>query len=362
MWFATDGMSDHRIQNPRSAIVPSPVETGRFGLRVFRGTLEELNEQDILDAVVAHDIDIVILRLPAEKEHQLHRLNRTGLPWLAADTLVWYESDLTRYDPKEPERKDIAFLPTRPEHAASLDELVADIFTGYHNHYASNPLLGREAIVASYQDWTRNYITDEAKGRISWLVRKDENFVAFVTCAFSRDRAEIVLNGVRPSAAGQGTYTDLVRFVQRHFKSRGVDKLRISTQSHNYAVQRIWNREGFRLRNAVVTIHVNALMHHSVVEPCRFELPASVDALALWRTAVRIAGERCWSQPPIGPGVHDLGCVARFLLLAATPVRVVISTPLLNAGRGTGRSLLKVMDQDNRLCLFSYHDFALRPR
>jgi len=348
-------MSDRAVG---SAISLSRIETERFGLRIFRGLVDQLDEQNVLDTAIDDDIDIVMLRLPEQRQYQLARLDRTGLPWFVAGTLVWYETDLVGYSPAEPAHRDISFVLARPEHAAVLDDLVSDIFGDYRNHYASNPLLSRAAILANYQDWVRRYTTGE--GRICWLVRQGDGFVAFVTCGFDRASAEIVLNGVRPSASGRGIYTDLVRYVQRHFKDRGMRTLEISTQSHNYAVQRVWNREGFRLRNAFLTVHVNALMHHSVVEPCRFELPSSSGMPALWQAAIDVAGRQCWSQPPLGKEARPLGCAVRFLRPLAGPCRAEVTMPVLDTAQRTCRSLLKVADSANRLGVFSYHDFALQ--
>jgi hypothetical protein len=65
---------------------------------------------------------------------------------------------------------------------------------------------------------------------------------------------------VRNAAAGRGVYTDIIRLTKEHFRRRGFARMLVSTQVQNLAVQKAWVREGFFMTEAVVTIHVNALL------------------------------------------------------------------------------------------------------
>jgi hypothetical protein len=71
---------------------------------------------------------------------------------------------------------------------------------------------------------------------------------------------EDVIGGVRGDCAGNGIYTDLIRYTQAFFKARGFGKMHVSTQVHNYAVQNVWAHEGFKCRAAYNTIHINSLL------------------------------------------------------------------------------------------------------
>lgn len=253
-------MSDF-MEIPEQSLQPSPLDSNRFGLRIFRGNVEQINEQHLLSTILKENIDIAIIRLPSEKQFQISRLDKTGLPYIVADTLVYYYVDLSKYSPKELKNQSLMFVECYPEHAGIISGLVERIFPDYTNHYYSNPFLKKADILEGYKEWAQNYAVG-TPGRISWYVKRDEHTIGFVSCAYDQNECEIVLNGVVPEASGKGVYGDIIRFTQQYFKNMGCQVMKISTQIQNYAVQKVWSREGFVIRKAYSTIHINAFMNH----------------------------------------------------------------------------------------------------
>jgi ribosomal protein S18 acetylase RimI-like enzyme len=94
-----------------------------------------------------------------------------------------------------------------------------------------------------------------------------EGLIGFMCCSFNTERgeAEIVLNGVSPEHARKGIYSDLLKLAKHHFAGMGLERIRVSTQIGNYAVQRAWVREGFRLVEAFDTWHINAFLSHKTL-------------------------------------------------------------------------------------------------
>ncbi|MBN1203335.1 MAG: GNAT family N-acetyltransferase [Myxococcaceae bacterium] len=235
-------------------------ESQRFGLRIFRGSVEELDERLLLSELLRHEVDVAIVRLLRDGHGQLHRLQALGLPYIVADTLVYYSCDLTQHEPGGQKNEDVAFIECGPAHAEVVDRLVETSFADYKNHYSMNPLLDPRGLVAGYQEWARGFITGADPHRRAWVVRAGEEPIAFATCSFEGDTSEVVLNGVHPAHAGRGIYGDLLRFIQRVSKQQGLTRMRISTQVSNFAVQKVWARNGFSLTDAYLTVHINALL------------------------------------------------------------------------------------------------------
>lgn len=69
----------------------------------------------------------------------------------------------------------------------------------------------------------------------------------------------MVFGGLVPSAAGGGLYGELMRFGQNYALAHGYETMRISTQVQNYAVQKIWGREGLHMTAVYVTVHINSM-------------------------------------------------------------------------------------------------------
>lgn len=258
------------------------LESDRFRLRIFRGAAEGLNAKHILKQLMADKVDVAIMRLPANKQADLTELDKCGIPYLVADTLVYYYTDLLTYQPRAIINTDLHFVKCELSHIITLDNLVDVLFRGYTNHYNTNSLLDKSDIVEGYKEWARNYIN--YSGRIVWLVKKQENYIGFATCSFSENSRECegVLYGVLPNAAGGGVYGDIIKFTQQYFKNMGYSTMKVSTQVQNYAVQKVWAREGFFMKESFLTLHINSLFGNSVwtSEKCEIKLPISISLLA----------------------------------------------------------------------------------
>lgn len=244
-----------------ATLVLSHVDSERFGLRVFRGTICSIDERSLFQELVAESIDIAIVRTPAGAGAALNRLGRFGIHPLHADTLVYYQVALDAYEPRPLRNADLAFSEALPSDRGELESLVASTFNDYTSHYHANPLLDRDSILAGYAEWAAGYLAG-GDARTAWVARRGGAIVAFACC--SHDDAtgicEGILYGVRPDSAGGGLYGDLIRHTQAQFRNRGFHTMKVSTQVWNLAVQKVWNREGFVLTQAFDTYHVNALL------------------------------------------------------------------------------------------------------
>jgi len=227
-------------------------ESKRFNKRVFRGKMNDIDEKLIFKDLIDNSVDIAIIRVPVESIHNLYRLENLNIPYLVADTLVYYNVRLSDYPINPIVNKDIADLAT----------LVSEIFQEYHNHYFSNPFLNRNDIIEGYIEWAKNYIRTIQEDKTVFLIKKQNNYIAFLTCSisFEKSEGEGVLYGVLSSESGNKIYSDMIRYTQKYMKNLGIKKMIVSTQVHNYAVQKVWMREGFSMYSSCNTIHVNAFL------------------------------------------------------------------------------------------------------
>lgn len=363
----------------------SPIESKGLGLKVYRGVVDDINPEEILSTVLKENIDVVIMRIPAERQDSMARFQEIGIPYLIADTLVYYQVDLKKHKPRGPRNSDLEFIEFYPEHLEIMDKLVSEIFPAYKNHYTSNPLLSVDLIEA-YKEWARSYVTNEANRRCAWLVKREDRFIGFATCAFDGDESEIVLNGVVPSAAGAGVYGDLIKFIQHFFKNSGYSIMKVSTQVYNYKVQKVWSREGFVMKQSFLTVHLNCFMDASRVKKRVFDLIVSADDLSHYGTISgnmnrlhfdeeyahskgfegRIAHEllvnavisRYYGTEFPGDGTVFIGYSYKFLkpIYLDKPYTIEISFPFVNPEKGTYKSIVKILDSNGHICLFSYND------
>ena len=359
----------------------SSIESMRFNLKVYRGMFKEIDPNDFLTTVIKERVDIAIIRIPSERQDSLVHLDETSLPYLIADTLVYYYVDFKIYEPNKLRNRDLVFVEFHSKHFKMMDKLVSEIFYTYKNHYTSNPLLAAD-IVEIYKEWARSYVTDKKKGKQSWLVNKGNQFIGFALCSFERDESEGVLFGVSPSAVGGGVYGDCIRFTQRFFKKNNYSTMKVSTQVYNYAVQKVWGKEGFFMKKSFFTVHVNSLMHTSQIKKELFELTFSSDDVRQYSDINRLQIEKQFtysnrSKERIVPELMINSIISKYYstkfpgddtvfirysykflkpIYQNQPYRFEISFPFFNPEKGICKSLVRISDIDGDLCLFSYND------
>lgn len=241
----------------------SMVESRRFGLNVYRGVLPHIDTAIIFERIFQERIDLLILRIPSENKHEIASLDKLGFPYLVADTLVYYSSDLTQYHPNKLRNKDLTFKEATIGDSDLLNDMVSEIFKDYKNHYFSNPYFQKTDILEGYKEWTISYIKDESNVKTVWIGYRKEKPVCFATCAYAKEEGEGVLYGILPEAQGGGVYGDLIRFTQNDMRKKGLKTMKVSTQVHNFAVQKVWSREGFFLSESFDSIHINSFMNTS---------------------------------------------------------------------------------------------------
>jgi acyl dehydratase/GNAT superfamily N-acetyltransferase len=238
----------------------SSVDSSRFSLEVYRAHVDASTAKDIARQLLSEPCDVAILRSPSGDPSLPAELQRFGLPVIHADTLVYYEADLLKLAPSSLRNTDLAFREAKETDREALEALVAATFDGYRSHYHANPIFDRGAILDGYKEWGAGFL-DRDEGTL-WVAERNGRIVAFAACADDTNGVvgEGILYGVAPDAAGGGVYGDLIRHTANDFKARGYSTMRVSTQVWNYAVQKVWAREGFALKASWDTYHVNAMM------------------------------------------------------------------------------------------------------
>ena len=69
----------------RGSLKYSPIESRRFGLRIYRGVLDDINPEEILSTVLKQNIDVAIISIPAERQDSLSCLQEIGIPLCRAE-------------------------------------------------------------------------------------------------------------------------------------------------------------------------------------------------------------------------------------------------------------------------------------
>jgi GNAT superfamily N-acetyltransferase len=334
----------------------SEAESRRFGMRVFRARLESFHADQLRTAIFGARADLVICRAPAGLLPELAGLQRLGMPVVLADTLVHYSRDLALPPPNPSGSAGVEYVEAGADAGEEVSGLVRRIFTGYLNHYAANPLLEPGSVLEGYVEWATGFLAAAPKRRM-WLALRSGKPIALAACQYEADTAEGVLFGVVPEAVGAGVYRNLIRFTLADATARGLRTMGTSTQVHNFAVQKVWASEGFVMRAAEVTFHVNALLSSSHPAAATVEATVEGDGISglVERHVRRVVDARL---PGCELSGARLGWSAAMPLAEGAPCRLHIGFP---AARGGFPAVcVQVSNGAGDLVLLRYHDAACR--
>lgn len=233
----------------------APLDSQRFGIKVMRGSIESSTDNtQAIEEIANNAADLVIFRVPAGHSEIPTGLQRKGNVVIHADTLVYYSVDLA---PNSVFHAEPKVQRATNAHRDSIAAIAERGFSNYRAHYAANPLLPRDLILAGYIEWALSRLQDDRTDSATWVVIEEGIVAGFATCDVGAESVEIILNAVHPDFERRGLYGTLLRHIQHHYAQQSMKQLLISTQIWNYTVQRQWARNGLRLYKAYDTYHLD---------------------------------------------------------------------------------------------------------
>jgi hypothetical protein len=233
----------------------SEKESQRFNKKVFRGEFPYIDVNEITEHINANNPELLILRFPVSSFYKISELEKLKLHFIVADVLVYYSCILDKNSIKPIKNNGLNISIANKKDELELTRLIKETFSGYTNHYFSNPLLDKSLILDGYTEWALSHIDN--KDKFCFIVKDDDETIAFAACSIHDSVGEGVLFGVSNKYSGRGIYTDLIRTSSSYFLNNSLKKMIVSTQIQNLTVQKVWSKEGFLIDSGYITIHVN---------------------------------------------------------------------------------------------------------
>ncbi len=239
----------------RPVVARSQPDSDRFGFSVDRMSVPDGfpgTTAQIAELAFSSDARVLVLRYPAARVDVFAALLNRGRDVLLADGLSYWR--LTVGDGRRPSTQpDLDVAEIDAEGVDGLvDDLVGDIFADYGNHYLADPVFDPALVLAGYQEWAR--ISSRAGGGL--VLRRNLEPVALATTSVADGQVEIELAGVLSAQQGSGLYPHLLAAVEDRARRERVDRVVVSTQTHNAGVQRAWARYGFEPVGTFATLHL----------------------------------------------------------------------------------------------------------
>ena len=332
----------------------SEADSLRFGLNIHRVPLmHEIDVPKIMRHILDNDVDTAMIRIPSNKLKDLHLLDRTGMPYMIADTLAYYHFDLLKQEIKPLANDDLTFSIATPDDHEVLNKLVRESYGDYINHYRVSYLFDNECVTEGYQDWVRSYAEGDSN-RVCILVKKNGEPAGFGTFNFQREgKIKGILYAVRPKFRGNGILKDLLRYIQKYAKEeRACEFMRTTIQIENIFVQKLWAQEGFQLHHTVNTVHVNALLTKSIFDPFSYDITIESEEQTSPKVSNRYVLQRINHEFD-----HKQNIVTRnHRFVNISPLKSGSKYTLKFSYPTASKGLLRILDQDHNTYLLVYFD------
>lgn len=232
----------------------SSIDEERFGIRTARANLSSAEFLPaVMDFCRKKDVALLIARCSSISIDAAQAMEAEG--FFLTDTLLYYAREL-KDDTEHCLETLECIRPAQPPDTQEIIEIASEAFRGYMGHYHADSRLDRKKCDEAYVSWAmRSCLSRDVADEVL-VAEKDGRVAAFATMRMNSPKeGEGVLFAVSKAARRSGLYGSLISAGAAWCRSRGADRMVVSTQITNFAVQRIWVRKGFEPFKALYTFH-----------------------------------------------------------------------------------------------------------
>lgn len=233
----------------------SEIDESRFGFPIARAnhvTMDKLPE--VLDFCAANNVRMLIARCPSNDLTTAQAMEQDGFRLM--DTLVYYACNLKKKPIPALDPSPVIIRPVRPEETDRVQEVARGAFQGYYGHYHADPRLDRAKSDEAYVSWAVRSCTSREVADEVLVAELDGTVAGFATLRMnSPEEGEGVLFAIAPEAQGHGIYRLFMVSGMHWCAEQGAERMVVSTQITNIAVQKVWCRVGFEPSYSFYTFH-----------------------------------------------------------------------------------------------------------
>jgi len=233
------------------------MQTRRFNVvcaKLIGGPECESDLAEINKIAKTKQISLITTRVPVDDIRWIQNLEEDGFRLM--DTLVYYGRKLNDIDSSKIPTPSMNVCLASKKDANNVAELARNAFKNYMGHFHADPQLDNSAADAAYVDWAAKSVESATNDSPVIVAKKDGRIVGFLTAKLhDTSLCEVILNGVHPDAQQQGVYPMMFSFIMDYFKNKNADRIIVSTQINNYAVQKAWSRLGLTHNTSYYTLH-----------------------------------------------------------------------------------------------------------
>ncbi len=229
------------------------LETKRFGIVAAHVGNPETPLSMIDLEADALQVEMLTVRIDVGDLSLVHGYEAAGFQLM--DTLMYYGRNLSDVAPP-PASGNTTIRFAESSDAEQIASLASVGFRGYVGHFHVDPRLEEKDADAAYIEWAEKSVETLSANTPILVASNDDVVTGFLTLSgYEEEVAHLVLSAVDTTQQGRGVYRALISHALHEAALAGCERVSTSTQINNYAVQRVWARQGLLHERSVYTLH-----------------------------------------------------------------------------------------------------------
>jgi len=248
------GKRNGEMNKKDSQVMISAIDTERFGATIARALV---SSSDTLHEAIRfceeNQVAMLIARCPVDETQTAQDMEEEEFRIM--DTLVYYSSNLKGMFPPDV-IEDIEIRLMRDGEEQQVQDVAGRAFRGYYGHYHADRKLEKKKCDEGYVSWATRSSCERDDDHDVLVAVSEGTIVGFATMRLNNSvEGEGVIFGVDLEYQGKGIYKSFIIKGMEWCKKAGADRMIVSTQINNIAVQKVWSRVGFEPTRAYYTFH-----------------------------------------------------------------------------------------------------------
>ncbi len=252
----------------RTRLEYSETESQILGLKIGRCNSDFFESKTLATQIQSSQYDLCRLKVPAEDEMAVHRLNQMGMPAFFSGSIRRYSTRIDREPEGNYNYTDLIW----EKYDGSQDQLLRDMLVGtwgtYPLGYYRTPflstLINKEAEIESvFQFYKKSNNPNINPNNGFVFIKHGDNYIGFFALNIINGNLESHIGGILEPYRKGGYFLDKLRYIKHFCIDNKLERFIFGARNENAQVQRIFQHVGFQPTGSENVFHIPSLLNYS---------------------------------------------------------------------------------------------------
>jgi hypothetical protein len=230
----------------------SKTESETLGLKIGRCNNDFFDSQQLKEEIAQNNYDLCRVKVSAEDEFVLQRLDEIGFPYYFSGSIRRYKTPIHQSSLKSFLHKDLEFIAfqNNNEHHDLLFSMLKDTWGDYPIGYYRTPLLDNfcnkeNELQSVFEFYKTNNNTLLNPLNSIQFIKHEGKYVGFFVLNIVNGHLESHIGGILKAFQSKGYFYDMLAYIRNFCVNHSLSHFVFGARNENAKVQKIFQSEGF---------------------------------------------------------------------------------------------------------------------